>query len=235
LTKNQQVKKDLIMSVLIFLVIIIIDQVVKYQVKTSMMLNTQIKVAGEWFFIHFTENPGMAFGLTPGGEGGKIWLSSFRIIAVLGIGYYLWLQIKNRAAKGFIICLSMIMAGAFGNIIDSIFYGKIFTDSYYRVAEFMPQQGYAGWLEGKVVDMFYFPIIRTHYPSWFPVWAGEEFIFFRPIFNVADSFISIGVMVILIFQNRFFPKDDKQQHVPSDETVPLADSDTQPSVAEEKE
>jgi signal peptidase II len=161
-------------------------------------------MGGNWSIIHFTENNGMAFGLQFGAEWGKLFLSVFRIIAVLGIGWYLLKLIRQGASSMVIITLSLIFAGAVGNIIDSVFYGVIFTDSYNQIAEFMPEQGYAGLLHGKVVDMLYFPIIHGHFPEWFPIWPSEEFIFFRPVFNIADAAITIGVFLIIFFQKEFF-------------------------------
>jgi signal peptidase II len=142
-----------------------------------------------------------------GGSWGKIFLSLFRIVAVVGIGWYLWYCIRNNENGLYIISVALIFAGALGNIIDSAFYGVLFSDSNFDIARFMPEEGgYSSFLHGKVVDMFYFPIIQTHYPSWFPIWADEEFIFFRPVFNFADAAISIGVGLIIVFQKRFFAK-----------------------------
>ncbi len=149
----------------------------------------------------------MAWGMEFGGEYGKLFLSVFRIIAITGLGYYLWKLVKDKEDKLYISCIALIFAGAFGNIIDSAFYGMIFSDSYYEIARFMPEEGgYAGFLHGKVVDMFYFPLFEGHFPSWFPFWGSENFIFFSPVFNFADVAISIGVLLIIIFQKRFFGK-----------------------------
>lgn len=193
-------------AILIIIIILIVDQVFKIWIKTHMTMGQTIHVIGNWFLIRFIENPGMAFGLDIPGKLGKPILTIFRMIAVIAIGWYLYSLIKKKAPVGLIICLALILAGAVGNIIDSAFYGLIFSESTYATpAEIFPKGGgYAPFLYGRVVDMLYFPIIETHYPRWFPWVGGEEFIFFRPIFNIADSSISIGVAAILIFQKRFF-------------------------------
>jgi len=192
-------------SIAIILLVLIIDQTLKIWIKTHMILGQEYEIIGNWFIIHFTENNGMAFGLEFWGKYGKIFLTLFRIIAVIGIGWYLKTLIKQNAPKMIVISIAMIMAGAIGNILDSIFYGVIFDESFYQIAEFMPRDGgYSAWLQGRVVDMFYFPILNGHYPSWFPFWANQEFIFFRPVFNIADSSITIGVSYILIFERSFF-------------------------------
>ncbi len=189
---------------LIFL-ILLLDQIIKIWIKTSFYLGEEISVFDHWFILHFTENNGMAFGLELGKDWGKLFLSLFRIFAVGLLGYILWkLFRKSSVRQGFILSLSMIFAGAVGNIIDSLFYGLIFSESqFYQVAKFFSADGgYSSFLHGKVVDMLYFPLIHTHYPSWFPVWGGQEFIFFRPVFNIADASITIGVILILIFYRK---------------------------------
>ncbi len=193
--------------VIIFLVLFV-DQFVKVWIKTTMYLGQEFPVIGNWFYIHFTENPGMAFGMEFGGEWGKLALSLFRIVAVCGIGYYLFTLPKNTS-KGLIISISLIFAGAIGNILDSAFYGIIFNESYNQLATFMPAEGgYASFLHGRVVDMLWFPLIEGNYPEWFPIWKGEHFMFFRPVFNVADTAISVGIGLIFIFQKSFFKKED---------------------------
>lgn len=157
----------------------------------------------KWFSIHFTENNGMAFGLEFGGSFGKIFLSVFRIFASLGIGWYLIHLIKTKSHPLMVTCFSLIFAGAIGNIIDSTIYGVIFTDSMAGISKFVPGNGYSTFLHGRVVDMLYFPLFSGQFPSWLPIWGGETFLFFRPIFNIADSSISIGVFLLLIFQNKF--------------------------------
>ncbi len=182
-----------IKPLLIIFAVLLVDQVLKYWIKTNMYIGEEFNVFGNWFIIHFTENNGMAFGLELGGSYGKLALSLFRVFAVFGLGYIFHYVIKNKYHFGLITCVSLILAGALGNIIDSVFYGKLF--------------GYAGYLHGRVVDMFYFPIIQGYYPDWMPFVGGEDFIFFRPVFNFADAAISVGVIVIIIFQNKFLNKD----------------------------
>lgn len=178
-----------------------------------MFLGQEYHVLGNWFIIHFTENKGMAFGMELAGNYGKLFLSIFRIIAVGAIGWYIYkLTTKPNIKTGLIISLSLIFAGAFGNIIDSAFYGMIFNDSLFHVAEFMPDGGgYGNFLHGEVVDMFYFPIIQGHYPQWFPFWKGEEFIFFRPVFNISDASITTGVLMLVVFQKRYFRKSAERK------------------------
>ena len=182
--------------IVIFLVLLA-DQLVKTWVKTHMYLGQEFHIIGKWFIIHFTENNGMAFGMEFGGEFGKLALSLFRIAAVAGIGCGLHYLIKHKYHRGLILNVALIFSGALGNIIDSVFYGKIY--------------GYESWFHGRVVDMFYFPIAEGHFPSWLPIWGGEEFVFFRPVFNLADAAISVGVILILIFQKNYFKEDVKDE------------------------
>ncbi len=196
-------------AILLIIIILIIDQVLKVWIKTSMLLGQEIHVFGDWFIIHFTENKGMAFGMNIPGNYGKIILTLFRIAAVIGISFYLRYLIKHQSHPGLILSISLILAGALGNIVDSVFYGVLFSESYTSVAEFLPEEGgYAPLLQGRVVDMFYFPIIKATYPDWFPFWKNQTFIFFRPVFNIADSAITVGVFIILIFQKRFFKVEE---------------------------
>jgi len=194
---------------LIVLVILVLDQILKIWIKTSMTLGEEIHVLGNWFILHFTENEGMAFGITFGGQAGKLILSLFRIIAVIIIGFYIRRLQKRNAHQGLIVTFSLIMAGALGNIIDSAFYGLIFSaSSYHTVATiFPPEGGYSSFLHGKVVDMLYFPVIDARLPEWMPIRGGQQFIFFRPVFNIADSAISVGVITLIIFQKKFFRKE----------------------------
>lgn len=173
-----------------------------------MTLGQEIPVFDDWFLLHFTENNGMAFGLELAGEFGKLALSIFRIIAIFAIGYYLFRVIQNEEHPGLVVCLSLILAGAMGNILDSAFYGLIFSESTYtHAASFLPENGgYSTLLHGKVVDMLYFPVYANVLPEWFPIWGGQHIVFFRPVFNIADSSITIGVFTLIIFQRRFFRK-----------------------------
>lgn len=191
-------------SIMIILLILVADQTLKILVKTHMTLYQQIPFFGNWAILHFVENNGMAFGLSMPGSLGKILLTSFRIIAVVAIGFYLRYLIRSNAHTGLIISLSMVMAGALGNIIDSVFYGLIFSGSTpVQAATLFPKGGgYAPLMQGRVVDMFYFPIFKGNYPEWFR--GGSSFIFFRPVFNIADSSISVAVAIILFKQRKFF-------------------------------
>jgi len=222
--------------VLLILVIIVIDQTLKIWIKTHMPLSYNwdeyhtmltpydkgIRPLGwknDWFQIYFVENEGMAWGWKFGGEWGKMALTLFRLLAVVFGIFYINSIIHKKLPKGFIICVGLIFAGALGNLIDSMFYGLIFEESTYtHVAKIFPPKGYAGFLHGKVVDMLYFPIIQSHYPSWVPVVGGNEFEFFSPVFNIADASISIGVIAILIFQKKFFRHHREPHHNPVVET-----------------
>lgn len=195
--------------IILILSILLIDQISKFWIKLNMTLGQEYDIFGDWFIIHFTENNGMAFGLEFGGEAGKLALSLFRIVAVIGIGYGMHYMIKHKYNRGFILNVALIFAGAMGNIIDSTFYGVIFSEStWFTKAQFLPPDGgYSSLLHGKVVDMLYFPVIKGTYPSWFPFWGGEDFLFFRPVFNIADSAITVGVVLILLYQKRYFKEE----------------------------
>lgn len=175
-----------------------------------MILGEEFSIIDNFFYIHFTENYGMAFGLEFGGETGKLFLSLIRLVLISGIGWYLFNLIKKKATNGAIVCFSLILAGAMGNMIDSMFYGIVFSDSLLKPATFLPPGGgYAGFLHGRVVDMFYFPICEGFYPDWIPILGGKYFSFFRHIFNLADASITTGILTLLIFQKRFFPKKEE--------------------------
>ncbi len=188
-------------SILILFSVLFIDQVIKILVKTKMYWHESIRIT-DWFYIYFTENNGMAFGME---IFGKLFLTTFRIVAVSLIAYYLVKIIRENYKTGYIVCMSLILAGALGNIIDSIFYGAIFNESTHSaLATFVPVgEGYSTWFYGKVVDMFYFPIIEANWPQWIPFVGGEHFIFFSPIFNFADAAISCGIIALLLFYSKY--------------------------------
>lgn len=188
------------MAIFIIIAILLVDQVLKIWVKTHMTLHETITITN-WFKICFIENNGMAYGME---IGSKVALTLFRIIAIAFIGYYLYLQVRQQAKSGYIICLAMVVAGAVGNVIDCMFYGLIFSaSSEFYTSFFVPfGSGYSSFLTGKVVDMFYFPIIETTWPQWVPFAGGDDFVFFSPVFNFADSSISVGVILLILFYRK---------------------------------
>ncbi|MDX5321510.1 MAG: lipoprotein signal peptidase [Bacteroidota bacterium] len=239
-TVGTSFKAGLRTALLVIFAVILMDQVLKIWIKTHMTMDEEIPVIGDWFILHFTENPGMAFGMEFGGTYGKLLLTLFRIIAVGGLSYYLYTQIKAGVRMGFIICLAMITAGAAGNIIDSIFYGVFFSEStHYQLATAFPETGYATWFHGEVVDMFYMPIFKGYLPE---ALGGDYFIFFRPIFNLADASISLGVFFILLFQKRFFSESSAlnenteatviDEAVNSSDDLPISEEDDEISSAQ---
>lgn len=185
--------------------IILADQIIKIWVRRHMYIGEEIRFLGHRGMLHYTENNGMAWGLELGGDMGKLALTLFRIAAVCGIGYGLVYLVKHKYHRGLIMNLALIFAGAMGNIIDSTFYGVIY--------------GYAPLFHGRVVDMFYFPLISGYFPKWFPIWGGQDFIFFRPIFNLADSAISVGVILILIYQKHYFKHETVEEQSLNSEIV----------------
>lgn len=184
------------LATLLIVAILLIDQAIKIWVKTSMSLHESIHIT-DWFYITFIENKGMAFGMQ---LGSKILLSLFRMVAIGVLGYYIWQQVRKNARTGYIVCLSMVLAGAVGNLIDCMFYGLIFNESSpFYLSYFVDfGTGYAPFLMGKVVDMFYFPLIETEWPAWMPFIGGQHFVFFNPVFNFADASISVGVVLLLL-------------------------------------
>ena len=193
---NTHKRKGLI-AIFAVIILLVIDQIIKIEVKTSMCLHESIRVT-DWFYISFIENNGMAYGMT---IINKLVLSLFRIVAISILGFYIYRQIKKNTRTFYLACLVLVLAGAIGNLIDCMFYGLIFNaSSPYYVSYIVPfGHGYAPFLMGKVVDMFYFPLIVTTWPEWVPFWGGDEFIFFSPVFNFADACISVGVILLLLF------------------------------------
>jgi len=194
------------------LIVLILDQWLKYYIKTNFTLGESRMMINDWFELHFTENPGMAFGLELGGSWGKIVLTTFRIIASAIIFIYIRNLIKEGAKTAMVILVSLILAGALGNIIDSLIYGRIFSEStYHSIATLLPEGGgYAPYFRGKVVDMLYFPLLDTFWPDWVPMLGGSRLQFFRPVFNIADAAISIGVFTIIAFRSTLFPQSQQK-------------------------
>lgn len=216
--------------VIIVFLVLLVDQALKFWIKTHMALTQEHTIFSDWFHIHFIENEGMAYGLQFGGDFGKIFLTLFRLVAVIVGFVYIKRLIRDGYHKGLLICGSLILAGAAGNLIDSMFYGLIFSESTPAdVAQFLPAGGgYASFLHGKVVDMLYFPIYKGTLPNWVPFSGGEYFIFFRPVFNIADAAISVGVIAILLFQKRFLTRKVAVSH-PTVETNSIVDDHKQVS------
>lgn len=192
---------------LLIFIILIVDQISKIYVKTNFVLGEEVEVF-RWFKILFIENEGMAWGTEIPGTYGKLFLTLFRLVAVGGIGYWLWDSVERKHSSNYlIVAVSLILAGAFGNIIDSVFYGVIFDDSHSQLATLFPQQAYGSYFHGKVVDMFYFPFWHGNLPNWLPLWGGRDFTFFNAVFNVADMAISTGVGILIFFNKKAFHKN----------------------------
>jgi signal peptidase II len=208
-------------AVLIILVVIFADQALKIWIKTTFPFGHVMDIGGmPWAKLYFIENEGMAWGWKFGGEWGKMLLTLFRLAAVIFGSWYLVRIVKQNYSKGFIVCASLIYAGALGNLIDSMFYGMLFSKSDYATVAsmFPPGGGYAGFLHGRVVDMLYFPMVHSTFPTWMPLLGGKEFEFFSPIFNIADAAISFGVLTLLFFQKRFLTRHTEQTAHPVLET-----------------
>jgi signal peptidase II len=211
--------------ILIIALIIFTDQALKIWIKTSYTYGDTGVTGLKWFKLYFIENPGMAWGWEFGGDWGKMILTLFRLAAVIFGTWYLGKIVKKHYSRGFIVCASLIYAGALGNLLDSMFYGMMFEESSYsHIAKIFPPHGYSGFLHGRVVDMLYFPIIRNaHFPSWFPFVGGDNFEFFSPIFNIADASISFGVITLLVFQKRFFKKHKEEKHPTVETSAEISD------------
>jgi signal peptidase II len=211
------------------LIVLLLDQLLKIYIKTHFSYGEEHNVIGDWFKLHFIENEGMAFGMKFGEHWGKLFLTLFRLVAVAWGFYFIQnTLIKEKYSNGLIFCASLILAGALGNSIDSVFYGKIFTESSFHVAKWTAWgQGYTEMFHGRVVDMLYFPVLKGTYPTWFPIWGGEDFEFFRPVFNIADAAISGGVISIFVFQGKMLSKEKN----PIDEIKRNVESSTESETA----
>ena len=217
---NKEIRKQYNIVWYLMGAILVIDQVVKILVKTHMHIGEEIPLIGDWCMLHFVENEGFAFGMKFGGSTGKIILTMFRLVASVALIWFLLHKMKDGIRKPLAVCLGLIIVGAVGNLIDSCFYGLIFNESYYNVAQlFPPEGGYATLLQGRVVDMFYFPLIDSTWPEWVPIWGGKPLVFFDAIFNVADSAITIGTIWLIVDLLFFDKKEEKKGDLQTPETV----------------
>ena len=200
-------------ATIIIILVLLVDQISKIYIKTSFTLQEEVEVFS-WFRILFVENEGMAWGAKIPGEYGKLILTLFRLVAITAIGWWLWDATRKHSPKVLIVAIALIFAGAFGNIIDSVFYGLLFNDSHHQVASFLPDGGgYASVFHGKVVDMLHFPMWKGYLPEWLPFWGGDYFVFFEPVFNIADMAISTGVGLLIFFNKRAFPRKETTEKV----------------------
>lgn len=202
--KEAEMSSNSKVAVAVIAAVLVVDQLFKIWVKTHFALGEEVCVLGDWFRLHFVENNGMAFGMELSGSSwGKLALSIFRLAAIGFIGWGLVRLCREEGRRGLVVCISLVLAGAVGNIIDSVFYGVVFSSSWGQVAEFLPADGgYGSWLHGRVVDMLYFPLIEGVYPDWVPFVGGRTFLFFRPVFNIADSAICVGIFLLLVFYHK---------------------------------
>ncbi len=213
-------KRLVTLALCIIIGVLVADQALKIWIKTHLLIGEQIPIINNFFILHFTENNGMAYGIEFGGIIGKYFLSVFRIIAIVGFIWWLRDLIKKNAHWTAVATVSLIMVGALGNVIDCAFYGLWFNESFSQVATFMPKDGgYAGLLQGQVVDMLYFPVIQGHYPSWSPIYAGEELVFFSFIFNIADAAISVGGAFLILNQKHLFAEKEIEQPIITDTKI----------------
>ena len=217
-------------AILIILLVLLADQALKVWVKLNFYYDSAIPILGDKGYLHFIENRGMAFGMEFGGEWGKLLLTLFRIGAVTAIGYSLYRMIQRGAGVRMVVSISLILAGALGNIIDSTFYGVIFSAStpYQKAVLFPPDGGYAPFLHGAVVDMFYFPLIEGRLPEWLPFWGGEHFVFFRPVFNIADAAISVGIGLFILAQRGQARHEAAASAAAPEAPAPLAERTSDP-------
>ena len=220
------------LTIIIVISVLILDQALKFWIKTNFNYGDELNILGlNWARIHFVENEGMAFGISFGGKSGKLALSLFRLLAVVFLVYLIRTLIRSKESRGLLVCFALILAGAIGNILDSAFYGLIFSESSYTgpVAQLFPENGgYAGFLHGRVVDMLYFPMVDTHIADWIPVWGGERFKFFKPVFNIADSAITTGVLSMIVFYRGFLRTGTTRKASPA--LAEVAASDNTPAM-----
>lgn len=224
--RGMTIKMKVAKFFLIALAVIVIDQTSKLLVWKYMHIHQEVNVVGDWFRLHYLLNPGMAFGIRWQSEFGKMALTLFRIVAMFGIGYYLFRMIQRGAHRGFLLSMALILGGAIGNVIDSTFYGVFLNNA--------PLDSPYKWFHGQVIDMLFFPIFDFYWPNWVPIWGGDNFVFFSPVFNIADSSIFLGVVSILIFQRKFFREKEETPITPIAEPIVSIESSIEPPAKEEE-